>query len=113
MIHTSLGSFNMEFACMKESIWFSRTLQQSANGIIGLSTAHTSFIQQMYQADIIDAPIFSLCFEQYQDEDLNNAGSLSIGSESALDSQFFTSALYYMESFNLWGNYGVMSRNII
>ncbi|GFH56474.1 hypothetical protein CTEN210_12950 [Chaetoceros tenuissimus] len=112
VIHTSLGSFNMEFACMKESIWFSRTLQQSANGIIGLSTAQTSFIQQMYQADIIDAPIFSLCFEQYQDEDLNNAGSLSIGSASALDSQYFTSALYYMESFNLWGNYGVMIRNI-
>ena len=112
MIHTSLGSFNMEFACMKESIWFSRTLQQSANGIIGLSTAQTSFIQQMYQSDIIDASIFSLCFENYQDVDLNSAGGLAIGSANALDSQYFTSKLYYMESFNLWGNYGVMIGNI-
>ena len=107
-----VGSFNMEFACMKESIWFSRTLQQSANGIIGLSTAQTSFIQQMYQSDIIDAPIFSLCFEQFQDEDLNSAGGLSIGSANALDGQYFTSKLYFMESFNLWGNYGIMIRNI-
>jgi len=75
--HEQLAGFPLHFICQQES--FGKV--HRADGILGLSNSEMSFVNQLYKAEQIDQPIFSLCFrlfDDYKDED-SSAGHVTFG----------------------------------
>lgn len=71
--------------------------------------APTSFINQMYRAEMISTTSFSLCFERYNGQNLANAGTLTIG---GYKSDFLTSPMVYLENSGKQGKYTTFISNI-
>ncbi|GFH48733.1 hypothetical protein CTEN210_05209 [Chaetoceros tenuissimus] len=108
-IQTEDGSFDMKFGCQIASNGFFNKIEQSAHGILGLSMASTSFLNQMFRADKIESTTFSICFESYNDRNLLNAGTLTLGGYT---SNFLTSPMIYMENSKKDGKYTVIINNV-
>jgi hypothetical protein len=71
--------FRLDFVCQEKVLGPDRTLL--GDGILGMSSSPTSFIQQMYNAGEIDQRMFSLCFRdllEYQPRGVS-AGQLTLG----------------------------------
>lgn len=99
----------MKFGCQIASNGFFNKIEQSAHGILGLSMASTSFLNQMFRADKIESTMFSICFESYNDRNLLNAGTLTLGGYT---SNFLTSPMIYMENSKKDGKYTVIINNV-
>ena len=103
-------SFPLSFGCQTSSSnGFFDIIEKSANGIMGLSTAATSFINQMYRSGNIKSSSFSLCFHRYKERSLDNAGTLTLGGYKA---DFLTSPMVYMENTGIDGKYSTVISNI-
>mmetsp|Transcript_15553 Transcript_15553/g.33473 ORF Transcript_15553/g.33473 Transcript_15553/m.33473 type:complete len:731 (-) Transcript_15553:467-2659(-) len=71
--------FPLVFACQTEATgWYASEVQ---DGVIGFSTARTSFVNQMVFQDQLKYPRFCMCFEQklLMGDDYRNAGLVTLG----------------------------------
>lgn len=71
--------FPLVFACQTEATgWYA---SQVRDGVMGFSTARTSFVNQMVFQDRLRYPRFCMCFEQkiLMDEDYRSAGLVTLG----------------------------------
>ena len=71
--------FPLVFACQTEATgWYASQVQ---DGIVGFSTARTSFVNQMVFQDKLKYPRFSMCFERkiLMGEDMKSAGVVTLG----------------------------------
>lgn len=77
----SANGFLLDFVCQTELKGDMSTETLALGGILGMSTAPTSFLHQMYLAGKIKQRIFSLCFRGFQDYQPNgvSAGQVTFG----------------------------------
>lgn len=71
--------FPLVFACQTEATgWYASQVQ---DGVIGFSTARTSFVNQMVFQDQLKYPRFCMCFEQriLMGDDMRSAGVVTLG----------------------------------
>mmetsp|Transcript_5884 Transcript_5884/g.9258 ORF Transcript_5884/g.9258 Transcript_5884/m.9258 type:complete len:1147 (+) Transcript_5884:123-3563(+) len=108
--HNSVLAFPLRFICQQENFGSVHV----ADGILGMSSSSMSFVNQLYEADKIDRPIFSLCFRRFDDypDDGSSAGHVTFGhvDRNALNSPLiWADNQVYPESH---GNYAVHVRRI-
>ena len=71
--------------------------------------APTSFINQMFRAEVISTTSLSLCFERCNGQRLTTAGTFTIG---GYKSDFLTSPMVYIENSGKQGKYTAFISNI-
>jgi len=109
------GSFDVTFACQTSTGGFHEVIEQTANGVLGLATASTSYINQMNRAGIIQSSIFAMCFRRYPHNVPNHstvyesAGTLDLG---GYDSTYLSSPVVYLKNSNIDGKYTAEITNV-
>jgi len=102
--------FPLVFACQTEATgWYASQVQ---DGIIGFSTARTSFVNQMVFQDRLKVPRFCMCFEQkiLMGNDYRNAGVVTLG---GYNPHILDAPLVYAQNIETDGTrYKVHVRNI-
>jgi len=107
--------FPLVFACQTEATgWYS---SQVRDGIVGLSTARTSLVNQMVFQDKLKYPRYCMCFEQRilaGDKDDENAGrSAGVMTLGGYNPRILDAPLVYVQNYEEEGSrYKVHVRNI-
>lgn len=103
--------FPLVFACQTEATgWYSSQVQ---DGIMGFSTARTSFVNQMVFQDKLKYPRFSMCFEQkiLRESDVSSAGVVTLG---GYNPKILDAPMVYVQNMEKEGEtrYKVFVRNV-
>mmetsp|Transcript_14880 Transcript_14880/g.21300 ORF Transcript_14880/g.21300 Transcript_14880/m.21300 type:complete len:589 (+) Transcript_14880:240-2006(+) len=105
--------FELSFGCETQSTGFMKTIQKSANGILGLSFGKSSFIHQMFKAGIVTSSFFSMCFHRYSELDnwmlYTSAGTLTFG---GFREEYLTTPMVYAMNSRKGSDYSVEITNI-